>query len=483
MKKTGIAVAVVVAIGLVGTAGAWYTGTKMEAVLRDAVAQSNGQIEKVLPGSAVRLEMTDFQRGVFSSSARYELSYPGPEEKGPVTIVMLDRVQHGPFPLSRLAKLKLLPVMATSEAVLERSDYLAPLFTASGDETPIVVKSTVGYGNSIDGSINVAALVFESDEGKAEFSPGKLSFSTDMEGEAVLIDGRSDGMRLTATSEAGEPVTVNVSGLTLFADRHRGVSEFYIGEGRMGVEKLEVETQGDSTLVLEGLAQSDTLTEDESNLAGTLDFDISKVSYQGQELGSAGMKWTFSRFDQKATADLNELYNQITMSAYRGEEPQVEPERWSSAFASLLAAQPQLALDLLVIRTPSGESRARAGIELASPESFGLPIQDLVPQLLASLDAHVQLSKPMLRDIIMYKTLFEPGMDAEVVAAEAEIMVEMVAGMAESTKLARQEEDNLVTKLTYSDGNIELNGEVIPPEALAGLLALFNPANPAVTAE
>jgi uncharacterized protein YdgA (DUF945 family) len=290
-------------------------------------------------------------------------------------------------------------------------------------------------------------------------------------------------MRLTATSEAGEPVTVNVSGLTLFADRHRGVSEFYIGEGRMGVEKLEVETQGDSTLVLEGLAQSDTLTEDESNLAGTLDFDISKVSYQGQELGSAGMKWTFSRFDQKATADLNELYNQITMSAYRGEEPQVEPERWSSAFASLLAAQPQLALDLLVIRTPSGESRARAGIELASPESFGLPIQDLVPQLLASLDAHVQLSKPMLRDIIMYKTLFEPGMDAEVVAAEAEIMVEMVAGMAESTKLARQEEDNLVTKLTYSDGNIELNGEVIPPEALAGLLALFNPANPAVTAE
>jgi uncharacterized protein YdgA (DUF945 family) len=89
----------------------------------------------------------------------------------------------------------------------------------------------------------------------------------------------------------------------------------------------------------------------------------------------------------------------------------------------------------------------------------------------------------MLRDIIMYKTLFEPGMDAEVVAAEAEIMVEMVAGMAESTKLARQEEDNLVTKLTYSDGNIELNGEVIPPEALAGLLALFNPANPAVTAE
>jgi uncharacterized protein YdgA (DUF945 family) len=483
MKKTGIAVVVVVALGLAGTAGAWYTGTQMEAVLRDAVAQSNGQIEKALPGTSVRLEMTDFERGVFSSLARYELSYPGPEDEGPVTIVMLDHVQHGPFPLSRLAKLKLLPVMATSEVVLERSNYLAPLFTASGDETPILVKSTVGYGNSIDGSVNVAALVFKSDEAKAEFSPGKLSFSTDMAGEAVVLDGRSDGMRLIATPENGEPVTVNLSGVTLFADRERGASEFYIGEGRMGVEKLEVETQGGPTLVLEGLTQTDTLTEDEGNLAGTLDFELSKVSYQDKELGSAGMKWTFSRFDQKATVELNELYNQVTMSAYRGEEPQIEPEQWSDAFESLLAGQPQLALDLLVIRTPSGESRARAGIELASPESFKLPIQDLVPQLLASLDVHVQLSKPMLRDMIMYKTLFEPGADAETVGTEANVMVEMVAGMAESIKLARQEEDNLVTKLTYSDGTIELNGEVIPPEALAGLLALFNPANPGVTAE
>jgi uncharacterized protein YdgA (DUF945 family) len=89
----------------------------------------------------------------------------------------------------------------------------------------------------------------------------------------------------------------------------------------------------------------------------------------------------------------------------------------------------------------------------------------------------------MLRDLIMHKTLFEPGADAEVVAIEAYVMVEMAAGMAESTKLARLEEDNLVTKLTYSGGTIELNGEAIPPEALAGLLTLFSPASPGAAAE
>lgn len=483
MKKAGIAIAVVVAFGVVGTAGAWYTGTQMEGVLRDAVARSNDQIEQALPDGSVRLELTAFDRGVFSSSARYEFVYPGPEEEGPVTIVVVDELEHGPFPLSRLTSLKLVPVMATSEAVLERSDYLAPLFDASGDQPPVVVRSTLGYGDSIDGTVNVAQLVFEDEDAKVEVSPVTLKFTTDVAGEAVVLDGRTEGLQLTTSSESGETISMQLSGVTLFADRQRGESNFYLGEGRMGVETLRLENETGPTLLLEGLTQSDTLTEDDGNLAGTLDFELTKASYQDHELGSAGMKWSFSRFDQGATAELNELYNQRTMSAYKGEEPPEQSERWREAFASLLAGQPQLALDLLVIRTPGGESRARAELKLASPESFDLPPQDLVPQLLAGLDAHVQLSKPMLRDMIMYKTLFEPDADAEVVAAEAEVVVEMVAAMAERTHLAREEDDNLITNLTYSDGVIKLNGEVIPPQALAGLLALFNPTSPGATAE
>jgi len=85
--------------------------------------------------------------------------------------------------------------------------------------------------------------------------------------------------------------------------------------------------------------------------------------------------------------------------------------------------------------------------------------------------------------MVMYKTLFEPGTDPEVVAVEAEVLVDMLGTMAASTGLAKQEDDNLVTNLTYADGEIELNGEVIPPEALAGMLALLSPASPEAAAE
>jgi len=483
MKKAGIAVAVVVALGLAGTAGAWYTGTQMEDVLRDAVARSNAQIEEAMPGGAVRLEMTDFQRGFFSSAARYELTYPGGEDEGPATLTMLDSLEHGPVPVSRLASLQLAPVMATSEAVFERSEALEPLFAASGDQQPVVVRSTLGYTNSINGSISTAAMTFEDEKVTAQLAPIMLEFDTDVEGNAVVLDGRWQGVQMASQPDLEESFTLQVADVTLFTDQRRGSAGIYLGEGQLAVASIRLESEADGAMVIEGLTQDTVLNEDAGNLDGGVDFAVAKVSYQEQELGSAEMKWSFSSLDQDATAEINQLYNELTMSAYQGEEPPDQGDRWREAFIALLDAQPQLALDLLVIRTPNGESRARAEVQLARPESFDLPAPELVPQLLGRISAHVQLSQPMLRDMVMYKTLFEPGTDPEVVAVEAEVLVDMLGTMAASTGLAKQEDDNLVTNLTYADGEIELNGEVIPPEALAGMLALLSPASPEAAAE
>lgn len=483
MKKAGIAIAVVVALGVAGTAGAWYTGTQMEEVLRDAVVRSNAQIEEAMPGASVTMEMTQFERGLFSSSARYEITYPGAEEEGLVTLAVLDRLEHGPFPVSRLVRLKLTPVMATSNAVLERSDRLEPLFAASGDQTPVQISSTLGYGNSVDGSFSVAPLVFQNEKVIAELAPVTLDFATDVEGNAVLLEGQWDGMRMTSQPDLEASFSLDLAGVTLFTDQQRGSAGIYLGEGRLAIETLRLESENDGTMLLEGLTQNAVLGEDAGNLAGGIDFGLAKVSYDDQELGSAEMKWSFSQFDQDATAEINQLYNELNMSIYRGEEPPEQSERWREAFTALLAAQPQLALDLLVIRTPNGESRARAEVHLAKPESFDLALPEMLPQLFSRVDSHVQISLPMLRDMIAYKTLFDPGADAEAVAVEAEVVVEMLAGMAESTNLARKEDDNLVTNLIYADGEIELNGETIPPQALVGMLALFSPATPEAAGE
>lgn len=48
MNKSLVAVGVIVALGVVWTGGAWYTGKKIETHLEDMVAQANAQLNRQL---------------------------------------------------------------------------------------------------------------------------------------------------------------------------------------------------------------------------------------------------------------------------------------------------------------------------------------------------------------------------------------------------------------------------------------------------
>lgn len=51
MNKSLVAVGVIVALGVVWTGGAWYTGKKIETHLEDMVAQANAQLKLTAPES------------------------------------------------------------------------------------------------------------------------------------------------------------------------------------------------------------------------------------------------------------------------------------------------------------------------------------------------------------------------------------------------------------------------------------------------
>lgn len=52
MNKSLVAVGVIVALGVVWTGGAWYTGKKIETHLEDMVAQANAQLKLTAPESS-----------------------------------------------------------------------------------------------------------------------------------------------------------------------------------------------------------------------------------------------------------------------------------------------------------------------------------------------------------------------------------------------------------------------------------------------
>lgn len=110
MNKSLVAVGVIVALGVVWTGGAWYTGKKIETHLEDMVAQANAQLKLTAPESNLEVSYQNYHRGVFSSQLQLLVKPIAGKEnpwiKSGQSVIFNESVDHGP---SRLPSLKTEP--------------------------------------------------------------------------------------------------------------------------------------------------------------------------------------------------------------------------------------------------------------------------------------------------------------------------------------------------------------------------------------
>lgn len=176
MKKSVVAVGVIVALGVVWTGASWFTGKQLESRLAEMVAQANGELKRGAPEAGVELAYQNYQRGVFTSHMQVVVKPVAGNENGwlkPGQSVVLDEVvSHGPFPLAQLASFNLIPSMASVHTVLVNNDLTKPLFDLAKNESPFEVNTRISYAGDTRSSIDLKALNYEKDNEKVTFSGG-----------------------------------------------------------------------------------------------------------------------------------------------------------------------------------------------------------------------------------------------------------------------------------------------------------------------
>jgi len=159
MKKLALAIAVPLA--MIGAA-TFYTSTQIESTTRDAVDQANIKLREITVGSGagISLKLLSFERGLLSSAARYQIDIEVHDEgeTKKYAVLLQDRIEHGPFPASRLAGGQLMPVATQNHFQLERTPQTRKLFDAALGEVPLVGDVAIGYDGSRYGSLRSAAF-------------------------------------------------------------------------------------------------------------------------------------------------------------------------------------------------------------------------------------------------------------------------------------------------------------------------------------
>ncbi|MGV8920815.1 MAG: YdgA family protein [Pseudomonas sp.] len=470
-KSAKVAVGIVVAVAVLSTAGAWYTGGQLEGVLRTTIDEANHQVQTSLNGfdGSATLELVSIERHVFSSTAHYRMTLKSPKlGNDNIELLFVDNIEHGPLPFSRLKTLNLVPVMAASNYEIEKNASTEKWFALTNGATPLKGHTAIGYDRSVSGTLDVLPLDIKNQDSAFKFSGLNLMVDSSDNGDKVKVVGTLAGLNLTMPSEQG-PVTVELHNATFNTGGTKGASGFYLGHSDFKIANSMFQVAGKPPLILQDFVNTSLLQEDGGNLAAQATYDIGMINYSGQDVGAAQMLWKVGNFDVASTQALYTLYQQKIQpqqqaAALAGQPLQLhlndaDQAQLDANLLKLLAAKPHIELEKLSLKTPHGESQLHIALDLNSPGTLDQQVPDLVKKLLSQLEAKLVISKPMIKDVASMAATINGITDPKAIEKQAQDASDTVGGMAVMTQLAKVQGDDVVSTLHYANDVVDFNDQ------------------------
>lgn len=467
MKKTALAIAIPLAVVGVAVAGAWYTGSRVEQEVTRGIEQANTLLKTDAPELGMTVSLLGIERGLFSSRARYQVSIADSEGEAPATLVFTDRLEHGPFPVSRLAAGKLTPVMAQSHFALEQTEFTAALFAAAGGKSPVSGELAIHYDQRQEGVFESASLQFAKDGESLRLSPVKVNFSVSGDKKDVRADGQlAEADLLFLDPESGQPVRVEMRDLGIRGDKQENANGFALGPSSVSLKSLHVKAEGKPEVELREAVGEEVLKQGEKGLDQTLSYRIGQLVVQGQEVGGLKLDTSLRNLDEGALKSLKETYNQLALaSAADSALTPEQEEALKSQFLRMLDSSPKLALDELSLRTTHGVAKVSLAVDLRKPVQAAQTPDEIARSVLASLKANLKVDKAVIGDVVALQgSLGDGSVDPVALKEQTDAMTELFSGMALDSQWAVLDGNSLTSSLAYADDKVKFNGKDMTSE-------------------
>jgi uncharacterized protein YdgA (DUF945 family) len=446
----------------------WYTGKRIEEASTKKLAEANAFLTAQYPFLGLKLTADRYDRGVFSTDARYVLiSTVTPEAASAIRLDFDTHIVHGPFPKT------LAPHAARIHSSLAQNDTVKPVFDITKGASPLVGNALVAYGGDTDFDWAIPPVDHTHEGRSMNFSGAKGAGSFDRDTLAVKGDMRVDSVKVTGT-EAEEKLNVEMRGIGGKFDSRPGKFGLSIGNAEMTLDQLVVTTRNPAVGgTLDKGSYRVKVEENDKFINLEAAYAAGAMKFGTIDLGSAQAVIKAGQLDGSALKVLSDFYSKLPSAISLGGSSSDDAlkdgmTKMMGSGQQLLAANPTFAIDPLLWKTDKGEQRATLSVQFDR-----LPIEqtsntrDIAIKAVKRLDATVSLSKLMAQDLatkfIVAQTGATPA-DAQKMAAE---QIEQGVAMAQMMDFAKLEGDNLVTRVSYVDGVLDINGKKTPIEEFA----------------
>lgn len=481
MKKSKIALGVIVALGVVWTGGAWFTGKQIESNIGEMVNRANQQLANQFPDSHLQLTQQDFRRGVFSSSVQLVLqgtadaSQDDPLPAGQ-KVIFNETIDHGPLPLAQLKHANLIPAAASVHTEIEKNGTVEGLFSLSDGHSPLSADTRLGYDKSSQTQLNVRALQYSDDTGKLSTQPSEMTLYVDGEQNTIRFNADIGDLNASFSNDSHQPVTLALAGLNLSGDSQLSPEGLRLGRQTLNLKSLNTTVNGQPMLAVNGVALNSDFNNASGKTGGKINYTVNDLQMKQQSLGSAALNMTLSNFDTQSVKTFYDNYNSVVrqnlaqLASGQQTDPQVMQQAANSALLEniplLLKGAPTLSVDSLTLKNAKGESHFSLKADFNDPTTVTTAPQSLAQVAdgyMKDLNASLSINMPMaqqLLSVVGQSQGYQPQ-DADKLAEQ---QIKGLSAMGEMFHLSTVKDQDIVSTLQYQQGDVTVNGAKMPLE-------------------
>lgn len=486
MKKSLVAVSVIVVLGAAWTGASWYTGKMLEQHMGDIVADANTQLKTHYPQSGVTLVYQDYHRGIFSSRARFVVQPDGTTPNGALQsgdeVAFIETIDHGPFPAAQLKKFNLIPSMASVHSELQNTATVKGLFDLTQGKSPVNADTRIGYGGDTASVIDLLPVNYQKNTSKLQFAGGTINLDVAKDMQKVEMDAKTGSLAFTSPNQWGQLEKVTLSGVSLDTDTHKGKFDISLGKGNLNVDNIGVNIDGKDAAQLAGLKMNTNFDEDQQNLKGQIDYSLDSLKIQGADFGSGKLSIKLDKLDEQSVKTFSDSYNQQGMALMQQAQalgPDVYRQQATALLLSklpiLLKGNPSITIDPLSWKNSKGESTFTLKLDMKDPAAAGSAAQSqdqLISQLVNNVDAKLTIPLDMATQMTTQIAQVEgyTGDDAEKLAKQ---QVQGLAAMGQMFKITTLKDNAITSTFHFSGNQIDLNGQKMSLQEFAGLFGML----------
>ncbi|MEE4484385.1 YdgA family protein [Serratia ficaria] len=488
MKKSLVAVSVIVVLGAAWTGASWYTGKLIEQRMGEVVDNANSQLKVYLPKAGVKLGYENYQRGVFSSQIRYVLRADGSVTTDDAAlkpgdeVAFLETIDHGPFPFAQLKKFNLLPSMASVHTEMENTPAVKKLFDITKGKSLFTADSRISYSGDTSSAIDVIPLEYQQDKSALKFSGATINADVSSDMKAIALDASSDSAVFSGPNEFGQTEQISFQGVNLKGTSHASQFDVNLGDQTLTMKQFKVAVDGKDTVALNGFNLVSKFGETGSNIGGQVDYTMDALKVQGNDFGAGKLTLKIDRLDGKSLKEFADRYNQQTMAMLQ-QGQSLDPAAYEQQTTDillqnlplLLKGNPTVSIAPLSWKNSKGESSFTLDLALTDPAQAGSPAESpdqLLARSVKKLDANLTIPVAMATETTAQTALLQ-GYNAQDAQKLAQQQVQGLAAMGQMFKLTTQKDGVIGSSFHYADNQVDLNGNKMSLQEFIGMFGLL----------